>query len=218
MNKKILTRVISFVLVICLLVPVIPNLGLDLGSITASAAMPTPSSTSVLFKTGSRYYWKSGTTDTQIPTVDGIQPKALYSAGSYYLPVGIVNTLTSSNLSATNYFYGVGYIKVTNEGTVTGSWKTYISNMGFIQLTTGSNTIKNASDDEQTAWIKANVFDHGSNQSAFTGVQSTDHPYLMADQNEFDYLKSVYEGTVVEPTLKSYLDFLVNDAIGVYNK
>ena len=172
MNKKILTRVISFVLVVCLLVPVLPNLGLTLGGVEASAAMPTPSSTSVLFKTGSRYYWKSGTTDTQIPLVDGEQPKPLYSAGAYYLPVGIVNTLTSASLSATATFNGVGYIKVTHGGTVTGSWKTYISNMGFIQLTTGSNTISSASDAEQVAWIKSNVFDHGSNSTGATGSHS----------------------------------------------
>ena len=221
MNKKILTKVISFVLVICMLVPVIPNLGLDLASVTADAAMPTPSSSAILFKTGSRYYWKSGTTDTQIPVVDGVQPKPLYSAGSYFLPVGIVNTLTGANLTATAEFYGVGYIKVTHGGTVTGSWKTYISNMGFIQLTTGSDTISSASDSEQETWIKDNVFDHTTyNSTAFSAssMQTTDHPYLLTNQAEFDYLHAVYTGSAEDATLKSYLDYLVNDALAAYNK
>ena len=232
MNKKILTRVISFVLVICLLVPVLPGLGIDLSGLVASAAMPTPSSSAILFKTGSRYYWISGTTDTQIPLVGTEQPKPLYSSGSYYLPVGIVNTLTSASLAATDTFNGVGYIKVTHGGTVTGNWKTYISNMGFIQLTTGSDTISSASDSEQTSWIKSNVFDITSvttntnnpvtsvfTTNSLTGAAASgDHPYLVADQTEFDYLNSVYTGAVVDPTLKSYLDYLVSLAQSTYDK
>lgn len=227
MNKKILTKVISFVLVICLLVPVIPNLGLDLGSLTASAAMPTPSSTAVLFKTGSMNYWNSkptGKTDPQIPTVsvggETVQPKALYSAGSYYLPVAIVNTLTGGSLGATDTFNGVGYIKVTHGGAVTGNWKTYISNMGFIQLTSGSNTISSATNDEQIAWIKSYVFNHGSNSTAFSSssMKSLDHPYLLADQSEFDFLNSVYKDKVTDEVLKGYLETLVGSAQSIYNK
>lgn len=224
MNKKILTKVLAFVLVICLLVPIIPDLGLDIGSVTASAAMPSTSNTAVLFKTGSANYWAAS--KTPIPKENDVQPKALYSAGSYYLPLGVVNTVTGASLSATDTFNGVGYVKVTHGGTVTGSWKTYISNMGFIQLTTGSNTISSASDAEQVAWIKANVFDHGSNSSAFSALENTDHPYLLTNQSQFDHLASVhkgenvgtYTGDVNDPTLKGYLQSLVGTAEAYYNK
>lgn len=235
MNKKILTRVLSFVLVICLLVPMIPNLGLDLFSVEADAAMPTPSSTAILFKTGSGYYWKSGTTDTAIAKIGGVQPKPFYSSGAYYLPIEAVKTATgqtSATLTASDTVNGVDYVKVTHGGTLTGSWKTYISSMGFIQVTTGSDTISSATDAEQTAWIKANVFDHGSNASAFTAptfdangnvtnngsMQSLDHPYLLADQSEFDSLYNTWAGNSDDEILKDYLLYLAGVASSTFDR
>lgn len=223
MNKKILTRVLSFVLVICLLVPMIPNLGLDLFSVEADAAMPTPSSTAILFKTGSGYYWKSGTTDTAIAKIGGVQPKPFYSSGAYYLPIEAVKTATgqtSATLTVSDTVNGVDYVKVTHGGTLTGSWKTYISSMGFIQVTTGSDTISSASDADQTAWIKANVFDHGSNASAFSAssLKSTDHPYLLADQSEFDSLHSTWAGNSDDEILKDYLLYLAGVASSTFDR
>ena len=231
MNKKILTKVISFVLVICMLVPIIPNLGLDLFSVKASAAMPTPSATAILFKTGSSNYWKSGTTDVAIAKIDGVQPMPFYSSGAYYLPVAALSAAGVGTVAATLSVDGVDYVKVTHGGTLTGSWKTYISSMGFIQVTTNnSDPFSSVTDAQQVSWIKSYVFDQTSTQTyaqtAVTGVFSVDklvgaaasgdHPYLIADQSEFDYLNSVWKGEAKDATLATYLDYIVGVAAGYY--
>ena len=215
MNKKILTKVLSFVLVICMLVPIIPNLGLDLLSVKASAA--TLSGSSILFKTGSEYYWKSGTKSTTT------YPAPFYSSGSYYVSVSALNAAGAGSFEATTTVNGEGFVKVTNGGKL-GTNNTYISSMGFIQITSGTDSITNLSDSDQDTWIKNNVYDHSSNANAFTetlmqnNTNNFDHPYLLADQAEFDHLKSVWEGTVTDATLKGYLNYLVGLGQSTYDR
>ena len=223
MNKKILTRVLSFVLVICLLVPMIPNLGLDFGAVTASAA--TLSSSQILFKTGSGYYWKTGTKSSST------YPSPFYSSGDYYVSVSMIAAATGTTFEATTTSNGEGFVMVTDGGKL-GSYNTYISSMGFIQFTTDTDSITSVSDSDQDSWIKANVFDvtNVTTNSAsvvdpvFTTddligtAKSLDHPYLVADQNEFDNLHSVWSGDAEDPTLRGYLNYLVGLASSTYSK
>ena len=80
MNKRILTRILSFVLVLCLLVPMIP-----FAAITSDAAA---SSSVRYFKAGSSNYgsksgssWTKTTTAYEAFAVDGVTylPKAMVS-------------------------------------------------------------------------------------------------------------------------------------------
>ena len=219
MNKKILTKVLSFVLVICMLVPIIPSIGLDFGGVTAEAAMPTHSTTTVLFKTGSNHYWNGSK-----QTLDAADGKPVYNAGTYYISVSALSKAGATGATASAEFGGIDYVALQSGAKIPGTSKyAWISSLGFIAVTSStSDLFSGVTQAEQISWIKANVFDHGSNNdnvfTADTGhVASKSHPYLIADQAEFDYLNSVYNDSGLDETLHGYLEYLVRQAESAYN-
>ncbi len=233
MNKKILTRVLSFVLVLCLLVPVITGLGFDF-SITAEAAAVEDSNTAY-FKAGTANYSKNGTKGTATYEV-------ISKDGVLYIPTATIKTVFDATVFAAletvdgeSVYHqavtidGISYIPVVDgaeivKGSTSSVTHTYIyfsvSNMNLIALSKTANVLSGVSNDDQITLMKTFIFDHISStgsESAFTGLTSTSHPYLLADQDQFDYLYSVYSGETDEPVLKSYLDTLMKTAAYSYS-
>ena len=50
-------------------------------------------------------------------------------------------------------------------------------------------------------------------------TKTSQHPYILANQDDFDYYKSIYDGTAAEPdpVLKSYITTIVKSAAGAYD-
>ncbi len=241
MKRKILTKIVSICLVICLMVPVITSLGIDLG-VTSSASMVTSSSTAY-FKAGTANYSKNGaklTAANETIAVDG----KLYIPASTAKEVFDATVFAALETSDGENIYhhtvtidGISYIPVVHgaelvkgsESSVTHTGiYIYVSNMNLIALSTSTTDVfADATDSEQVDLMKRFVFDSldaSKNTVDVIDVSSIsentdgfDHPYLYADQEEFDYLHSVYAGEIDEPTLKGYLDTLVAQGVYSYN-
>ncbi len=224
MNKKILTRVLSFVLVLCLLVPVIPNLGFDFLGVKASAAsLPTDA---IYFKAGSSNYWSGSakvTTSYEVLNVNGVT----------YLPVAIIAAAygtDAATLKADAEFAAcvneskvADHIEVVHGKQIYTGYYTYVSNMNLVAVSTSATDVfSGVTDDQQVALMKQFIFDNvdysGNKVSAVTEENlPSDHPFLLADQDQFDKLHNVYNGTdTSDPVLKSYLDYIVNNYQGLY--
>ena len=235
MNKSILTKVLSFVLVLCLLLPVVPNLGLNLGSVDADAAELPTSSAYIYFKAGSKNYYKEGQQKTSY--------EVLNDNGQIYIPVEMLKNAVVTNVTTTETINGVECYKVVHGAKVNDSYYSYVSNMGLICITTTPpNDFKAFSGDtdaEQVDLMKKFVFDSlstgsttykdNANKTSWTGavtdvitddvvtaIKNKSHPYLMADATEFAELREVYTSGS-DPVLQGYLKSLVAEADNIYN-
>ena len=231
MNKSILTKVLSFVLVLCLLLPVVPGLTLGLGSVDADAAM-SPSSTQIYFKAGSKNYYNGSKNSTSY--------EVLNVNGQLYIPVAMLNAAGVTSVTTTEYVNGVNCYKVVHGATVGGSYKSYVSNMGLICITTASDVFSGVSDIDQINLMGDFIFDNistfnlsGTDYTDDTKISYTkvdavtashisgatnnyDHPYLIADEAEFAKLRAVYTSGS-DPVLQGYLKSLVAAADNIYN-
>ena len=233
MNKSILTKVLSFVLVLCLLLPVVPNLGVNLGSVDADAAM-SPSSTQIYFKAGSKNYYNGSKVSTSY--------EVLNDNGQIYIPVAMLSQAGVSSVTGTTApVDGVNCYKVVHGAKVNGSYYSYVSNMGLVCITTAtSDVFSGVSYLDQVNLMGDFIFDNissftlsgtdytddtkisYSSSSAVTAsaissaTNSYDHPYLIADEAEFAALREVYTSGS-DPVLQGYLKTLVGEADNVYN-
>lgn len=232
MNKSILTKALSFVLVLCLLLPVVPNLGLNLGSVDADAAM-SPSSTQIYFKAGSKNYYNGSKQSTSY--------EVLNDNGQFYIPVAMLTAAgVSSVTNNKETINGVECYKVVHGKAVGGSYKSYVSNMGLICITTAtSNVFDGVTDAQQVELMKKFIFgslkegettykDNAGTTSwkgavtdvitddVVTAIKNKSHPYLMADATEFAELREVYTSGS-DPVLQGYLKSLVAEADHIYS-
>ncbi len=247
MNKRILTRVISFVLVLCLLVPIIPDFGIDLAGVTADAAYTDAR----YFKAGSGNYgyydaesasWKKGTSDSgcEAFAINGVTyiPTELISAAFGNIGVDALKTneLFLKRAQDVKNANGdtVECIAAIDGDEIYTGYYVNISNMNLIAVDTTDTVFSDMSNDTQILIMKRFLFDHLTDYesntsfslySALTASSSclTDlsHPYIMADQTEFDYLHRQWSGELEsgetqDEVLKEYLDFLVAEADGIY--
>ena len=70
-------------------------------------------------------------------------------------------------------------------------------------------------------YMKKFVFDYLTGEEFYDKVKehtnNFDHPYIMADQETFDYIYDVYSGKVQDETYKSWIDRWVRTSEGYYN-
>ncbi len=212
MNKRILTRVLSFVLVLCLLVPLIPDLGLDFAGVTASAALSTTGVT--YFKAGSRNCYKGGDIkDLKHETIaiDGVTYIRVDDLTSYANVANV--TAEKITIDGIQYVAALDGEQVGTNGNST--YYTYVSNMNLVAVAT-TNVFSNASNSDQTTLINMFIY----SDIDITVDSTKNHPYLLADQDQFDMLRDAYkaeEGDAnYDPVLKSYLEALVVNANNVF--
>ena len=231
MNKKFLAKVLSLLLVVCMLVPMIP--------LTAVQPEAAASSAAKFFKAGSTNYgykngsnWTKGTTTHEAFAINGVT----------YLPTALVTAAFPSN----SFVSGAVEVQLNGDGElvecieatqgkeVFQGYYVNVSNMNLIAIDTSTTVFDGMSDDDQILIMKNFLFDHltdyksdsnfGLNNALTTsGVPTLSHPYLLADQSEFDYLYRQYtgnlgDGETQDATLKSYLDYLVKDAENYYKE
>ncbi len=239
MNKKIFTRIISFVLVVCLLLPVIPNLGLDLSGVIADASYDTSSNT-VYFKSGTKNYLKAGTVGSgtnDVITRDGV----------VYIPTATLSTALSITPSTTyngddiGGVSGVTYAKIEHGATVSGSYKAYITDANLVIVSSVTTDVSNITADEQQSIIKSFAMDHllaggvtitenNATRRQYTatvtgnitaGSVQGSHPYLLANKGQFEAFASAYDKTEgdegYDPILKNYLTSVLENAANVYS-
>ncbi len=214
---KILTKVVSFVLVLCLIAPLASGLilGFDFGIV--SEAFLDSSASTVYFKAGSRNYLKSGvkyTTDTEV----------IAKNGKIYLPTSILKeSLSITSPDNTVTVDGVECVAAVHGARIASKYYISVSNMNLVAVSTYSNVFANATDAEQIAFIEKFAYDSVNSDRTkndvvdFSLVQSATHPYITASQSQFDYLNRVWNGSETDEVLKGYLDYLVSNAQGVYN-
>lgn len=245
MNKKTLTKIISFVLVLCLILPIIPLTDIGIGGVRADAASAeAQASTTRYFKAGSSNYgyyssgWQKGTTSY----------KAFAKNGETYLPVELIAASFNSlfGMSVADYknndkfsaacetVDGVECIKAVHGREIYDGYYIYVSNMNLVAIAAESTSVFNDfSNDEQITLMKRFLFDHLNDYSSDTSFKvnnalsasaltSQQHPYLMTNQTEFDYLYRQYKGElnsgeVQDEILKGYLDSLVAEADGIFS-
>ncbi len=234
MNKKIFTKVVAFVLVVCLLLPIIPDLGLDLAGVTSSAAIDDDS---FFYKGGSSGYYAEGAVN------DGEDSLSITKDGVTYVPVGIIpvdSFAEGTGVAEMVTIDGVDYLKAEHGKKVGAFGGTdyyfHISNMNLVAVAPGDpltygSIFDGVDDDTQIAFMKGWIFDStGANSwdgSAWdeyvaqdvieaSSYESLTHPYLLADQDEFNSLREVYT-TGSDEVLKGYLDSLVAEAESIYN-
>lgn len=280
MNKNILTRVISFVLVLCLLVPLMPNLGISFVSSAADVKEGTETYTYLgILLAADTFFLKTNSnkalasTSSLDPYVVTLQYSVISTEEMYYIPLSNITAVLadagSMSFSATQSILvdgsvcggvsGIKYVPVVPgaDPVCVGKIDSYsgrafvsASNMGLIIFDGGSEnrgkSLWNVSDltyASQVAIMKNFLFDHlgvGFKSGAydatsgtlsnvkFTAVDAfsvskmttTEHPYLLTNQAEFDALHSFYNGGDNEnydAALFTYLDSIVKDAASLYN-
>ncbi len=223
MNKKIFTRIISFVLVVCLLLPVIPNLGLDLSGVVADASYDTSANT-IYFKSGTKNYIRGNSVASKayatgshdVITRDGV----VYIPTSTLTTLGITPnaTFAGANIDGVS---GVDYAKAVNGEVIGSGYKVYITDANLVALSTGT-PFTNVTAAEQQTIIDSFAMDHliagtGSfasdgNAGRFTykftatssgviattdymagGSKELNHPYLLANDRQFIFLANAYD-------------------------
>ncbi|MBQ9085268.1 MAG: hypothetical protein IJY24_06400, partial [Clostridia bacterium] len=123
--------------------------------------------------------------------------------------------------NAPGYYNGILYIDYRDLATVIPGWYADYDEMGFIAITTRENVVDRSKDlDFMVEMMKEFVFDYVTPEQVLEDVRENtngfDHPYLLANQEEFDWLYSIYnneaeEGTY-DPNLYTYLTRMVNSA------
>ena len=230
MNKRILTRILSFVLVLCLLVPMIPYAAIMSDAASSSARFFKAGSSNYGYKSGSS--WTKATTDYEAFAIDGVT----------YLPTALVTAAFPSN----SFVSGVVETQYNNDGVlvecieathgkqVFSGYYINVSNMNLIAIDTSTTAFDGMSNDDQVTLMKSFLFDQLTSYKAddsfsltnaltTSSVPSLDHPYLLADQSEFDYLSRQYKGNLndgesEDPVLKEYLDALVAEADSIFTE
>lgn len=216
MAKK---RLLSLVLVICMLVGILAILPI---SIPVSAAITT--SNNYFFKVGSTSALANGArkTFTEAPFVNN---------GTVYVPTSALSAAgisASSSSSVTVDGKTVSAVSLSNMASATG-YTAYISNMNVIGLSKNGDPFSGKTNDEQVELMKKFLFDAigtdgNSQNSPFTyqSLQSTSHPYIMADQSTFDSLSQVWmdgrAGKEVDEVLYSYIDAKITSAERLYDQ
>ncbi len=214
---KLKNRIISFLLIVCLMLPAIAGLGIDLSGIRAEAAMPSDSSTAY-FKAGTANYWKQSakhTAGTEVLIRDGVT----------YIPTA---NLTAA-LGITSFIAekvsidGTEYVTAVDGAELASGYYISLSNMNLVAVSSSKNVFDGVTNDDQVKLMKQFLFDsmnYDGSQNDVIDLSNvkTEHPYLLADQSEFDTLNSVYTGAAEDEVLKSYLVSLVNQAESVYKR
>ncbi len=220
MNIKTGKRLLSLVLVLCMLVGIFAILPI---SIPVSAATITTNG-NYFFKVGSTSSLASGNrvTFAEVPFEQN---------GTVYIPVAALTAAGLSPKSSSTVTVDGKQISAVSLESMYSSTGYYasISTMNLIALSKTSNLLANHSYDEQVALMKKFLFDgvgtNGSTQKnpfSFSSMKSGDHPYLYANQNRFDELAQVWAdgqaGKEVDEVLYDYINSNVSTAERLYDQ
>ena len=221
---------------LCLLVPIIPDFGFDIVGVTAEAAGGTndtikESNYDYYYRVNSAFYSRGGsvsaTTNNMVPVVHN---------GKVYFPTTVLKTINSRTMSyhvdtVTGSNIGLGtsdtYLPITETSTQIASYKIlsttnlYAECIEFggnylIHIKTGNSSAPSL-DDYTHAALYRFIGDDLPIDGEFYIPDEMSHPYLFADQSEFDRLYTQWtEGS--DPVLKAYLDYLVSSADVTYRQ
>ena len=99
----------------------------------------------------------------------------------------------------------------------------YVSydDMGFIAITTKENALTRENDlAYMLTLMKKFIFDDPTEEELYEKVKANtndfDHPYLIADDEKFEFMNDIYEGRAEDETYKSWLDSAVKKADELY--
>lgn len=237
MNRNAKKRLISLVLVICMLVGIaailpirIPVSAADIDTVgnyffkvNAKSALSGTSTT-----TGSGCNAVTTITNTKTALTE-----APFKYGNeFYIPVSALTAVMGNAPSGgSETVNGISAVNLKNISSAYEGFYGSISNMNLIVVSATQNffTANTHTSDEQVALMKKFIYDaidsDGSTQlSPFdvSDMQSLDHPYLYANQAKFNELRAVYQagqaGEAVDEVLYAYLCNFADAAQRLYTQ
>lgn len=137
---------------------------------------------------------------------------------------GQLITLTAPPVTVTEENFGRDYICIALsdvEKLFTGYYATY-DEMGLIAISTGKNLFNRESDltlmiDTMKRFIyKQSTSDDYYYNLVKENTNNFDHPYLVANEDDFARLKNVYSDPNADPNLKGYIDSILKESAAVY--
>ena len=220
MNRNAKKRLISLVLVICMLVGIAAILPIR---IPVSAA-DIPTSNNYFFKVGAKSALANGTRKTFA------EAPFIYE-GEVYIPVSALTAVKGTPAGGIETKNGISAVNLKNMSSAYSGFYGSISNMNLIAVSTTQNffTANTYTSDEQVALMKMFIYDaidvNGSTQLTpfdVNDMQSLDHPYLYANQTKFNELRAVYQagqaGEAVDEVLYAYLCNFADAAQRLYTQ
>ena len=157
--------------------------------------------------------------------IEGIEPPIEYN-GKVYIPTSTLNTLMGdAPYGGLEYVNGAFYVPLDKISYAYSGYHAEYTSMGLIVITSKEKVFVEGAEASLMPVMKKFLFDGIADDGSVTNVfsvddmTSLDHPYLYANESEFDYLAEVYAaGGSVEPTLYEYLVNRVNNGISIYNR
>ncbi len=129
--------------------------------------------------------------------------------------------------NAPGYYNDVLYVDYRDFATIIPGWYADYDEMGFIAITTKEDVVNRDKDlNTMVDIMKEFVFDYVTPEQVLADVEEHtngfDHPYLLGDQEEFDWLSSIYnneaEVGTYDPNLHSYLEKMVSNAENAFTR
>lgn len=162
---------------------------------------------------------------------DGLSFDISTDKGSTFIAIGRKTATVNGELVeldaapgiATDPDTGKSYIVISKndvEKLFAGYFVTY-DEMGLIAISEGSNLFNRDSDlelmlDVMKSFIYTNLSSQQYFDNAKDNTNNFQHPYIVADREEFDSLKAAYAETE-DAALKEYLEAVIADAAAVFN-
>ncbi|MBE6634952.1 MAG: hypothetical protein E7617_01955 [Ruminococcaceae bacterium] len=136
---------------------------------------------------------------------------------------GVVIELSAAPGIATDKVTGEEYVVVAIDDIsklFNGYFVTY-DDMGLIVVSTGENLLDRETDlDVMLDIMRDLVFDYKTGEDFYETVKANTnnftHPYLVADQTQFDLLNEAYMSETADANLKGYIASMLEDAEEVY--
>lgn len=163
---------------------------------------------------------------------DGLSFDISTDKGSTFIAIGRKTATVNGNLVelnsapgiATDAESGLQYVVISKDDVAnifSGYYVTY-DDMGLLAISEGANLFNRESDltlmlDEMKSLLFTNLTAQQYYDLAKENTNNFQHPYIIADQDQFNALKEAYANTEDE-TLKSYLAAVIADAVAVFDE
>jgi len=219
MKNSTFKRVVSLLLVVCMLIGVL-------------AVLPMPSFAAALPTGSGNYYYKIGSNaalsaGTRV-AMSSVNDEPFVKNGVVYLPTTILQSTIGAPGSNVVTVDGIQVVPLTAISSTYSGYNATVSDMGLIAISKSITDVNGAyTDVEEVALMKKFLFDNikndGSSQVdnfSVSDIKDTTHPYLYANQERFDELAAVWAageaGEAVDETLYEYIDYRVTQAENLF--
>ncbi len=227
MNTKGLTKIVSLLLVLCILAGFLSLMP----AVTVRAAISA--SNNFFLKVGANSALANGTRMTNLDEpfyhVDSNGSTKVYIPKTTLTAMAGGEPSSSSVSSVTTATGVIDAVSLDNMNIAYAGWYASISDMNLIAISQTQNFFSGYSDADQVALMKTFLFDAISTSGAKTAVFTSaskptvaiNHPYLFANQTRFNELHAVWqagENGASDKTLYFYLEEQVNAAEQLYKE